>query len=101
MNTIIILILFATTLFSKRIYQIFKFFSGKNTKVEIEINLPLEFYLKQLFGLLVVIIFLIAIDPVPAGIAIAAAFGIYINLFISIIWHSIREQSNEKIAKTA
>ncbi len=58
----------------------YKFFSGKYGKVEIEINL------KKLFGLLVVVIFLIAIDPVPAGIAIAAAFwNLYKPFYINYL----------------
>jgi hypothetical protein len=65
--------------------------------VELKLNLSVQFFIKQLLGLGVVTIFLMALDPVPAGIAIAAAVGLLVNLFISIVRHSIQEQlkSNE------
>ena len=93
MNAVIIMIIFASVLLSRRLHQITSYFSIQKGNLDISLQLPVQFYLKQLVGLLVVAIFLISLDPVPAGIAIAAAAGLTINLFISIIWHSIRAQS--------
>ena len=92
MNAIIIMIIIAALLFGWRLYQIYLHFSDQQGNLELKFNLPIQFYVKQLFGLVVVGIFLISLDPVPAGIAIAAAAGLYVNLFVSIIWQSIREK---------
>jgi len=92
MNAVIIMIVLAAILFSRRLYQIYRYFSSQQGNGEITLQLPVQFYFKQGVGLLVVAIFLISLNPVPAGIAIAAAFGLYFNLFISIIWHSISAQ---------
>ncbi len=71
--------------------------------MELKLNLSAQFFVKQLYGLGVVTIFLIALDPVPAGIAIAAAVGLLVNLFISIVRQSIQEQvkSNEVTSVSA
>lgn len=93
MNAVIIMIIIAALLFGRRLVQITSHFSSQQGNVEITLQLPVQFYLKQLAGLLLVAIFLISLNPVPAGIAIAAAAGLTINLFISIIWQFIRTQS--------
>jgi hypothetical protein len=103
MNAVIIMIILAALLFSRRLYKITSYFFSQQGNVELKLNLSAQFFVKQLYGLGVVTIFLIALDPVPAGIAIAAAVGLLVNLFISIVRQSIQEQvkSNEVTSVSA
>jgi hypothetical protein len=103
MNAVIIMIILAALLFSRRLFKITSYFFSQQGNVELKLNLSAQFFVKQLFGLGVVTIFLIALDPVPAGIAIAAAVGLLVNLFISIVRYSIQEQvkSNEVTSVSA
>ncbi|HMB41997.1 MAG TPA: hypothetical protein VKM37_08430, partial [Balneolaceae bacterium] len=101
MNAVIIMISIAALLFGWRLYQITSHFSRQQGNVELKLNLSAQFFVKQLLGLGVVTIFLIALNPVPAGIAIATSVGLFVNLFVSIIRHSIQDQTQSDEASSA
>ena len=101
MNAVIIMISIAALLFGWRLYQITSHFSRQQGNVELNLNLSAQFFIKQLLGLGVVTIFLIALNPVPAEIAIAASVGLLVNLFVSIIRHSIQDQAQSDEASSA
>lgn len=96
MKIILLLLLLAILFIGKRLYTIYRTFSESNGEQRIRIQLSWKFYVEEFITLLGICIFLIALDPVPAIYAIAAVFGIFIDLFVSIYYYSIRGQFNAR-----
>jgi hypothetical protein len=91
MQYILPLIILAGLVLGWRIYTITTYF-GKNSgqKTQLAIQLPASFYFSKVVSLLAVGLFFFALDPVPAGLALAGAFGIMLDTLLSVYVNSIR-----------
>lgn len=101
MKVILIGLCLGVLFMGKRLFVIYRFFSGSNDSSVIKLNLSWVFYVEKAIYLFLIALFLYALSPVPVLYAVAAVFGIFIDLFVSIYYYSIREQSrnqNEAVA---
>ena len=89
MYAIILLLTVAFLLFIRRIRMIRKSIMKMEEEFKITLNFPAAFYAEQVFTLFVAIIFLLALDPVPAYLAFALLLGVIVNLIISSIQYSL------------
>ena len=92
MYVIIIALIIAVILFGRRGYNMYRTLSAMGGLSEVKLNLSRPFYLEQLSGLVLVSVFLYALHPVDALIAVAAVAGYAVNLFIAMIWYSLPQK---------
>ena len=80
----------------KRLFVIYRYFSGSNNISGIQLHLPWTFYIEKAVYLSLLVLFLYALSPVPALYAVAVVIGIFLDLFISIFYYSVREQLKDE-----
>jgi hypothetical protein len=92
MEIILIALLLAFILWSRRVYKIYAYVTGIGKGKPLMIVLPKAFYVKEVIGLACILTLLYALDPVPAGFVVVAVTGIFVNLLISVYYHSVEHQ---------
>jgi hypothetical protein len=97
MEIILIALVFAFILWSRRVYKIYAYVTGTGKGKPLPIVLPASFYAKEVIGLACILTLLYALDPVPAGYAVVAVTGIFVNLIISVYYHSVDHQQSAGI----
>ncbi|MFU8860592.1 MAG: hypothetical protein ACNA8K_09220 [Cyclonatronaceae bacterium] len=84
MKIILIALVLAFILWCRCVYKIYACVTGIGKGKPLPIVLPASFYVKEVIGLACILTLLYALDPVPAGFAVAAVTGIFVNLLISV-----------------
>lgn len=69
---------------------------NKGRKPKLTIHLPMSFYVGKMVTLLSLGLFFFALNPVPAGLALAGAVGILIETFLSVYTYSIRAMKEDQ-----
>jgi hypothetical protein len=91
MNYILISLVLAGLFLGRRAYIIATYFRQNNDQnSRLFIQLPRPFFIGQLITILAVGLFYFALDPVPAGFALAGAIGILLDTLLSVYIYSIR-----------
>jgi len=91
MHYILPILILAALVLGWRVYTISTYFrKNSDPKKRLAIQLPTSFYINQLIALLALGLFFFALDPVPAGFAIAGAFGVMLEILLSVFTYSIR-----------
>lgn len=91
MHYILPLIILAGIVLGWRVFTIVTFFRKNSShKTPLAIQLPTSFYISQLIALFALGLLFFALDPVPAGYAIAGAVGILLDTLLSVYVYSIK-----------
>jgi len=97
MHYILPILILAALVLGWRVYTIVTYFrKDSGQKTQLVIHLPPSFYIKQMIALFALGLFFFALDPVPAGFAIAGAFGVMLEILLSVYTYSIRAAEAKK-----
>jgi len=70
-----------------RITRIVKVGRVKLTSSGTRLKLPIQFYVEQGLALTVLSLFLFALDPVPAYLAVAAVIGVFLDTMLTMYYY--------------
>jgi len=91
MNYILISLVLAALFLGRRAYIVATYVRQNNHRnSRLYIQLPMPFFIGQGVTIFVVSLFYFALDPVPAGFALAGAIGILLDTLLSVYIYSIK-----------